>query len=270
LIAVDGTRVNRSRAVVLTENSRLSSAEAAVYDLNHFEIFHPWEQARLRRHLSRYDGCASVLDVGAGTGNVLTKMSAPRRVAVDLSSAMLERLRVKDVEAGLVVGLADMLPFRGERFDLVVTYSTLHHFADWSALGEMRRVTRPGGIVLLDHEEAFQEAGWRGLAYRGIRAGLLAAARGWYWRRPSARNYLAYRRVHWPYSDMLGPIDFMLTDGGQPDPLAIEAELSRLGMRVRRRHYLLVPLPMSSRWQEVADLVCRRLRLGHFAIEATR
>jgi hypothetical protein len=134
----------------------------------------------------------------------------------------------------------------------------------------MMRVTRPGGTVVLDHEEAFQERGWRSAVYAVLRAALTVLARAWYWRRPEARPYLSYRRVHWPYSETLGPIDFALTDGGRPDPEEIEGELARLGLTTSRRHYLLLPLPMTGRWQTVVDLLCRRLRLGHFAIEATR
>jgi ubiquinone/menaquinone biosynthesis C-methylase UbiE len=260
----------RGRARVLAENVRLSRVEAEVYDQNHFEIFHPWEQARLRHDLTRYGDCGAVLDVGAGTGNVVTKVSARHRVAVDLSAEMLLRLREKDRAVHLVLAFAEALPFADATFDLVVTYSTLHHLADWSPLAEMRRVTRPGGVVLLDHEEAFQERGWGGVVYAAIRTALALAGRTWYWRRPAARPYLGYRRVHWPYSEKLGPIDFCLTDGGHPDPEEIECELRRLGMTVHRRHYLLLPLPMMSPWQRAADRACRRLRLGHFAIEAAR
>ncbi len=260
----------RLRAAVLEENLRLSRAEARVYDRNHFEIFHPWEQTRLRRDLSRYGSCGAVLDVGAGTGNVVTKVSGVHRVAVDLSAEMLHRTQAKDRAIHLVVALAETLPFGDAKFDLVVTYSTLHHLADWSPLAEMRRVTKPGGVVLLDHEEAFQERGWRGVVYAGIRGTLRFVGGAWFWRRPAARPYLGYRRIHWPYSDKLGPIDFWLTDGGHPDPTEIEHELRRLGMTVKRRHYLLLPLPMASRWQQVADWACRWLRLGHFAIEAAR
>ena len=260
----------RPRAEVLAENVRLHRVEAEVYDRNHFEIFHPWEQARLRAQLARFDGCERVLDVGAGTGNLIAKSKARVRVAVDLSPHMLLQLRSKDPDVRPVVGIAESLPFPDGSFDLVTTYSTLHHLADWSALAEMRRVIRPGGTMLLDHEEAFRERGWRGVGYAALRASLRAVARLWYWRRPAAAPFLAYRRVHWPYSDGLGPIDFFLTDGAHPDPEVIERELSRLGMTVRRNHYLLLPLPMVSRWQRAADYLCRRLRLGHFTIEATR
>jgi SAM-dependent methyltransferase len=208
--------------------------------------------------------------VGAGTGNVITKSTARVRVAVDLSPDMLLRLRAKDPNVAIVAAIAEALPFRDGMFDLVTTYSTLHHLADWSALADFRRVTRPGGTVLLDHEEAFRERGWRAAVYAVLRAALRTLAYLWYWRRRGAVPYRAYRRVHWPYSESLGPIDFFLTDGGRPDPDVIERELHRLGMTTRRNHYLLLPLPMASRWQSAGDYLCWRLRLGHFAIEATR
>ena len=108
--------MNRNRADVLAENARLSRMEAPVYDQNHFEIFHPWEQQRLRRHLGRYDDLHRALDVGAGTGNVVTKVHAHVRVAVDLSHEMLERSRPKDPDVRLVVALAEALPFREATF----------------------------------------------------------------------------------------------------------------------------------------------------------
>jgi SAM-dependent methyltransferase len=44
-------------------------------------------------------------------------------------------------------GLADA------SFDLVATYSVLHHIPDYlSAIREMARVLRPGGVLYLDHE----------------------------------------------------------------------------------------------------------------------
>jgi ubiquinone/menaquinone biosynthesis C-methylase UbiE len=264
-----GNVAERTREAVLRENLRLHRMEAAVYDANHFEIFHPWEQDRLRRHLLRYAGCERVLDVGAGTGNLVTKLHSACRVAVDPSPEMLARLADKEPAVQLVVGVAESLPFPDEMFDLVATYSTLHHLADWSALADMCRVTRRGGFLLLEHEEAFRETGWRAAAYAVLQAGLRLVGR-WYWRRPGARRFEAYRQVHWPYSESLGEIDFALTDGGQPDADVVEAELRRLGLTVRRHHYLLLPLPMNSRWQVFADATCRGLRMGHFSLEASR
>lgn len=63
--------------------------------------------------------------------------------------------------------------------------------------------------------------------------------------------YRAYRSMWWPHSAGFEGIDFALTGGGQPDPDQIEAALHKLGMAVRRRHYLLEPLPMVSGPQRV-------------------
>jgi ubiquinone/menaquinone biosynthesis C-methylase UbiE len=263
--------VTRHRPDILAENIELSRLEAPIYHLNHFEIFHPWEQQRLQRQMTDYSQCERILDVGSGTGNVLTKATAPVRVAVDLSAEMLGQLGRQDPAIMRVLGLAEDLPFASGAFDLVVTYSTLHHLTDWSALAELCRVARPGGFVLLDHEEAFKATGWRGATYRVVLAMLRGLAIAWYWQRPEAATYRRYRRTYWPFSGtVLRRIDFELTDGGHPVPAEIEAELARLGLSTRRRYYLLAPLPMTSWWQKVADRLCSLWRLGHFAIEATR
>ena len=255
---------------VIAENARLSRVEAEVYDRNHFEIFHPWEQRRVRRALQRHRTAERVLDVAAGTGNVITKVSAPTRIALDLSPDMLVQLLAKDRSIDAVTGLAQALPFAECSFDVVLIYSAVHHLSDLTALAEMCRVLCPGGVLVVDHEESFRERGWKGTVYDGLRAMLRGLAWTWYWRRPVGRTLSAYRWVHWPFSPGFTSIDFFLTDGGRPDPFAVEAELRRLGMTVRRRHYLLAPLPMESVWQAASDAVCRRLRLGHFAIEAVR
>lgn len=261
----------RDRDLVLAENVRLSLLEAPIYDRNHFEIFHPYEQHRLRRHLTRYSSAQRVLDVGAGTGNVVTKLGAPVRVALDLSPEMLGQLQHADPDVACVVGLAEALPFPDSAFDVVVIYSTVHHLADETAFAELRRVLRPGGKLLIEHEEAFQRGGWRAGLYGVMGWHLRTLAAVWYWRRPAADCFAAYRQVCWPYSDtVLRDVDFVLTDGGHPNPVAVEAELARLGMATRRRYHLLVPLPMSTPWQELIDRCCARWRFGHFAIEATR
>jgi SAM-dependent methyltransferase len=215
-------------------------------------------------------GRRRILDVAAGTGNAITKVHAPVRVALDLSPQMLAALTVKDPAVAAVVGLAEALPFPDEAFDLVIIYSAVHHLSDLSALAELARVARPGGAVVVDHEDAFQERGWKRAVYAALRAALRVVAWAWYWPRPGGRRFDAYRRVHWPYSASFGAVDFFLTDGGAPDPIAVEAEMRRLGLTVRRRHYLLAPLPMETRWQAGADALCRWLELGHFALEATR
>src|SRR5205823_2480921 len=40
-----------------------------------------------------------------------------------------------------------------QSFDLIATYSVLHHIPDYlAACAEMARLCRPGGVVVIDHE----------------------------------------------------------------------------------------------------------------------
>ena len=263
----------RSNEAAIQANRKLGQVEAPVYASNHFEIFHPWEQSRLLQQAVRLAQPGSiVLDVGMGTGNVLGKFpSTTVRVGIDLSEEMLRVARKSSEGMHLVQAEAGALPFSNGVFHVVYTYSTLHHVGDGpAAVLEMARVVRPGGILVLDHEWAFQEDGWRAPVYRALRASLRAAAAAWYWRRPSARAYLSYRRVHWPYSATFRDVDLELAEGGELLPALAEAILTRAGLQSRRWHYLLEPLPMMSVWQAAADQICRTFRLGHFFIQAYR
>lgn len=100
-----------------------------------------------------------ILDLGAGTG-LVTLALAPHAHAVtalDISSAMLDRLHAHAASAGVSnVELmnADMrsLPFDDETFDLVVSNYTFHHLEDAGkeiALSEARRVLMPSGRLIV-------------------------------------------------------------------------------------------------------------------------
>jgi ubiquinone/menaquinone biosynthesis C-methylase UbiE len=94
-----------------------------------------------------------VLDVAAGTGHVARRVAPHVRavVAVDATPAMLEHGWIEAKRAALrnlVFMQADAaaLPFVDGSFDVVVSRFALHHFEEPSvAVGEMRRVLRPGG-----------------------------------------------------------------------------------------------------------------------------
>lgn len=108
-------------------------------------------------------GDERALDVGAGTG-ALAFALAPRVaavVAVDADPAMVERARAgapANVEA--VVGDGERLPFDDGSFDLAGTLRTLHH-TPWPErlLGELRRVVRGGGSILVADQLAPEDAG---------------------------------------------------------------------------------------------------------------
>ncbi len=110
---------------------------------------------RVRGILRRPD--ARVLDLACGTGDLLFAMEQEAGRALigsDFCHPMLEQARAKIAAAGLrsVLVEADALalPAPDESFDLVTTAFGFRNFANYrAALGELRRVLRPGGALAI-------------------------------------------------------------------------------------------------------------------------
>jgi SAM-dependent methyltransferase len=84
-----------------------------------------------------------LLDVGSADGpSVGWLIAGIRRTAVDLDPGGLEE--------GDICASVAALPFRRGAFDVVSAFDVVEHIASESAvLGELRRVARPGGVLLL-------------------------------------------------------------------------------------------------------------------------
>jgi len=103
------------------------------------------------------DGAREVLDLGCGTGLELDALFARRNdlrvVGVDLTPAMLDRLRAKPYAASLELIQGDyfLVPLGSARFDAALSFETLHHFPYGKKLGLYQRLfeaLRPGGVYL--------------------------------------------------------------------------------------------------------------------------
>jgi len=104
----------------------------------------------------------AVLDVGCGTGATLEAIVRAHpdvhAWGIDLSTEMIAKARERLRRAGepdggqvdLQVADAEHLPLADDAVDLVVCVDSLHHYPDpAAALREMRRVTRPGGGLVI-------------------------------------------------------------------------------------------------------------------------
>lgn len=131
-----------------------------------------------------------VLEVGCGRGVgikiLLEQLDASEVVAFDYDSRMVALARERAARFGdracVFVGDAEHIGLPDASFDVVVEFGILHHVPDWrSALGEIARVLKPGGVFyfedvlrgfvsapvirdLLDHPQAgrFTGSGLRG------------------------------------------------------------------------------------------------------------
>ncbi|WP_336326116.1 class I SAM-dependent methyltransferase [Halovenus sp. HT40] len=112
-----------------------------------------WPERLQRKILARLDvgGRDRVLDVGCGTG--LTSQYLGERAgcidAIDLSDDQLQQAADSD-EIRFVRGDAHHLPYAPDTFDAVVSVGAILYFsAPATALAEARRVTKPGGELLV-------------------------------------------------------------------------------------------------------------------------
>lgn len=105
------------------------------------------------------EGAGAVLDLGCGTGLLLSAIAAPRRVGVDPAAAMLAIARARPGGEGVRWVEADAREVRlGERFDLVVM--TGHAFQVFLTDDDQRAVLRtvavhlaPGGRFVFDSRD---------------------------------------------------------------------------------------------------------------------
>ena len=127
-------------AAVLSAHSRRGAEDSAAYLLPHL------------------NAGMDLLDVGCGpatiTADLANRVAPGRVVGLDAASGALEAARAtlaeRDLPARVELTDGDVmsLPFDDGTFDVAHAHQVLQHLSDpVDALAEMRRVTRPGGIV---------------------------------------------------------------------------------------------------------------------------
>jgi demethylmenaquinone methyltransferase/2-methoxy-6-polyprenyl-1,4-benzoquinol methylase len=150
-----------------------------------------------------------VLDLAAGTGTSTLTFTATGAdaVACDFSLGMLQAGHAKigagpqgsgRGRLGWVAGDALRLPFRDGAFDAVTISFGLRNVADTgAALAELRRVTRPGGRLVVCEFSTITIAP-ADMLYRRYLLHVLPAIARRTARNPEAYEYLAESIVDWP------------------------------------------------------------------------
>jgi ubiquinone/menaquinone biosynthesis C-methylase UbiE len=150
-----------------------------------------------------------VLDIacGEGYGSALLATRAAQVIGADVAPAAVDHARARyGTVANLQFRRADceLLPFSDASFDAVVSFETIEHIAaQESFLGEVRRVLRPDGLLILSCPNKIEYSDRRGVInefhvrelYRDELAALIAPRFDhvvWFGQRPS------FYSVVWP------------------------------------------------------------------------
>ena len=108
------------------------------------------------------DGARDVLDLGAGTGKLTTRLVERGLdvVAVDPIAEMLELLRGALPATPALLGTAEQIPLRDNSVDAVLVAQAWHWFDPERAIAEVARVLRPGGRLGLVWNTRDERMGW--------------------------------------------------------------------------------------------------------------
>ncbi|PBB45101.1 SAM-dependent methyltransferase [Mesorhizobium sp. WSM3866] len=99
-------------------------------------------------------GGEKILDVGCGTGSLTFELAKSRDLAeiqaIDFSAVFVAAAKERNTDPRITIEQADAtaLPFEDNAFDRALALLVLHFVPETGkAVAEMRRVTRPGGVV---------------------------------------------------------------------------------------------------------------------------
>ena len=181
------------------------------------------------------DGCASILNVGAGSGSY--EPASKSVVALEPSRTMIAQR--PHGAAPAVQGVAESLPFRDRTFDAVLGVLTVHHWKDKErGFSECRRVARSQVVFLtIDFD---------------------VCARFWlfdYFRELTVDRYI-FPSIE-QYSDSLGPVELISI------PIPADCRDGFLGAYWKRPRAYLDPLVRASisTFSRIGDMGANLARL---------
>lgn len=95
-----------------------------------------------------------VLDAGCGSGystSLIQQFSPAELVGFDLMPSQIEKAKQKYSELDFFVGNVLDTQLDSSKFDAIFVFGILHHIPKWKdAIGELYRVLKPGGVLLVE------------------------------------------------------------------------------------------------------------------------
>jgi SAM-dependent methyltransferase len=123
----------------------------------------------IRGFLAVFPGSKRVLDVGAGNGWLARRLARSHQVtALDVDATDTGLLALGD-DSGVARVRAEVeaLPLRGGSFDVVIVAAALHYAVELPrALGELARVLRPKGALVIADSPVYSDAHARHRAWK--------------------------------------------------------------------------------------------------------
>lgn len=95
-----------------------------------------------------------ILDLGCGNGNIIRLLEERKKAeyyGLDLSESMIEQARKRvSCKVKLKTGDVVQMPYPDEFFDIIICNASFHHYnKPMKAVEEIRRVLKPGGVLVL-------------------------------------------------------------------------------------------------------------------------
>jgi ubiquinone/menaquinone biosynthesis C-methylase UbiE len=111
----------------------------------------------LDRFSSELKQADSILDIGTGTGTLLTLLTPlypqAKIIAIDLSPIMLSHARQKAPASGVCAADIHFSPFAENTFSVIICHNSLPHLYPLdSTLREIHRLLQPEGLFIIMHD----------------------------------------------------------------------------------------------------------------------
>ena len=138
-----------------------NSLESADYDERAYYSIIPmqryWQRRRHHITVSWARGAGRILDAGCGSSLIVQSLN--NAVGMEFNFSKLRFLRRHGIP--LARGSAFALPFKDDSFDCVISSQVIEHIPyDEVLFTEMRRVLRPGGMLIIGTPD-YATLGWR-------------------------------------------------------------------------------------------------------------